>query len=571
MPDPKKCVPGECEDPTYPNPVKPKPMPANGGGGHLFVTSLPLPEEASVGAEYVLMDDLTDPSTYKGTYILNPDTNSFIASSSGGGSGGVVDTAMSDTSPNAVQNKVIKKYVDDTKSDIESLLEKKVFVAEYNVTTAAEIRAYLDSAEEPFAPILVKRGNDYYTGILSTKSGNDAAIIRVIGSGSGEFFLFTYTVTNATWANSSYGLQKKLESGTNIKTINGKSILGSGDLAVDGVPAGGTTGQALVKKTNDDGDVEWADVEGNVKAVELTQAEYDALTPEQKMDGTIYFITDGEGGGSYVLPVASATKLGGIKIGNGLTIDENGVVSVNGGGGAVPTLDEVVNAGNVANKSIYIKNGEEHTIMLHQGLVQSTYKSSSWDSGSGTYQQAAYNSNLIRWVATAKENGAVIGTEEFKISLNADRMEGIVFNGVIGPKMKQGLRDLLNIADKNYTTTEKKVGTYLGKDLYEITLTGISINSPMTGSYNQYDLTENKGILNTWTLVDAEVVATDGTGRRFSGHSALVTKYTATATPPMDGLSVAVMGTSERWMIMNATGTSLSVKGLTLRYVKEVL
>lgn len=39
------------------------------------------------------------------------------------------------------------------------------------------------------------------------------------------------------------------------------------------------------------------------------------------------------GGGSYVLPIASANVLGGIKIGNGLTIDENGVVSVNGGGG----------------------------------------------------------------------------------------------------------------------------------------------------------------------------------------------------------------------------------------------
>lgn len=30
---------------------------------------------------------------------------------------------------------------------------------------------------------------------------------------------------------------------------------------------------------------------------ELTQAEYDLLTPEEKMNGTNYFITDGEGGG----------------------------------------------------------------------------------------------------------------------------------------------------------------------------------------------------------------------------------------------------------------------------------
>lgn len=38
------------------------------------------------------------------------------------------------------------------------------------------------------------------------------------------------------------------------------------------------------------------------------------------------------GGGSYTLPVASADTLGGIKIGENLTIDENGVVSASGGG-----------------------------------------------------------------------------------------------------------------------------------------------------------------------------------------------------------------------------------------------
>lgn len=38
------------------------------------------------------------------------------------------------------------------------------------------------------------------------------------------------------------------------------------------------------------------------------------------------------GGSSYTLPVASADTLGGIKIGENLTIDENGVVSASGGG-----------------------------------------------------------------------------------------------------------------------------------------------------------------------------------------------------------------------------------------------
>ena len=54
------------------------------------------------------------------------------------------------------------------------------------------------------------------------------------------------------------------------------------------------------------------------------------------------------------MPVASATKLGGIKIGNGLTIDENGVVSVNGGGGETPNLDAVLTKGNTTSKDINI-------------------------------------------------------------------------------------------------------------------------------------------------------------------------------------------------------------------------
>ena len=79
------------------------------GGGHIFVTELPLPKDAEKGTEYVLMDDLTDPSTYKGTYIFNPDTDSFVASSSGSGGSIVVDNDLSEISTNPVQNKVITK------------------------------------------------------------------------------------------------------------------------------------------------------------------------------------------------------------------------------------------------------------------------------------------------------------------------------------------------------------------------------------------------------------------------------------------------------------------------------
>lgn len=42
--------------------------------------------------------------------------------------GGAVDTEMSDTSTNAVQNKVIKKYVDENVGDIETALDNIIAI-----------------------------------------------------------------------------------------------------------------------------------------------------------------------------------------------------------------------------------------------------------------------------------------------------------------------------------------------------------------------------------------------------------------------------------------------------------
>ena len=112
------------------------------------------------------------------------------------------------------------------KSDIDA----KVFVAEYNVTTAQEIIDYLDKGV--FSPIVVKRGNDYYTSIITQKVNDTRVSIRTLGTLSGNYYVFTYTITNGTWASASHGLQNMLVSGTNIKTINTQSILGDGDISV---------------------------------------------------------------------------------------------------------------------------------------------------------------------------------------------------------------------------------------------------------------------------------------------------------------------------------------------------
>ena len=61
--------------------------------------------------------------------------------------------------------------------------------------------------------------------------------------------------------------------------------------------------------------IKWSEITTGVKIRELTKAQYDALTPAEKMNGTIYFVTDEDGGASIqvtTLPTASSSELGNI-------------------------------------------------------------------------------------------------------------------------------------------------------------------------------------------------------------------------------------------------------------------
>ena len=57
--------------------------------------------------------------------------------------------------------------------------------------------------------------------------------------------------------------------------------------------------------------------------------------PFRKKDGTVVNMEDagGGGGGGYVLPPATASTLGGIKVGDGLSVESDGTLSASGGGG----------------------------------------------------------------------------------------------------------------------------------------------------------------------------------------------------------------------------------------------
>ena len=63
---------------------------------------------------------------------------------------------------------------------------------------------------------------------------------------------------------------------------------------------------------------------------------------------------NGNGGGGYVLPTASASTLGGIKVGNGLSIDSNGVLSTKVVALSQAEYDALVSGGTVDANTLYV-------------------------------------------------------------------------------------------------------------------------------------------------------------------------------------------------------------------------
>ena len=114
--------------------------------------------------------------------------------------------------------------------------------------------------------------------------------------------------------NSISGKQDTLVSGTNIKTINNESILGSGNLVIEATPYSAGTGIGISEHV--------ISVTGDYETVvELTQAEYDALTAYS--ENTTYIITD-----APAINMSAYTPTSGFSTINGSAITEGGNITV---------------------------------------------------------------------------------------------------------------------------------------------------------------------------------------------------------------------------------------------------
>lgn len=142
--------------------------------------------------------------------------------------------------------------------------------------------------------------------------------------------------------------QDELVSGTNIKTVNGQSILGNGDITIesgDSYPAGGTVGQVLTKTESS---VAWQDIpedepelpsdgnNGQVLTKTASGVAWQNVPTELPSGGTAGQVLKKTSEGvawqddndtKYELPKASSSSLGGIKVGDGLEIDDEGTLN----------------------------------------------------------------------------------------------------------------------------------------------------------------------------------------------------------------------------------------------------
>ena len=143
-------------------------------------------------------------------------------------------------------------------------------------------------------------------------SGEVQTMIDASISGKADTSAVTESIATAV-----SGKQDTLVSGTNIKTINNESILGSGNITISGGGSGSS-------------------------AVEVTQAEYDALVSGGTLDPSVlYIITDAVGGdlSNYMtsaqtmnaISAATSTKQDILSAGTGIDITDN-TISVTGGG-----------------------------------------------------------------------------------------------------------------------------------------------------------------------------------------------------------------------------------------------
>jgi len=210
----------------------------------------------------------------------------------------------------------------------------------------------------------------------------------------------------------------------------GTSLIGAG------VPAGGTIGQRLVKNSATDYDTIWqsSDYVGSFATLAALQTAYPTGSDGQyaivQANPVVVYAWDTNttawvsvsGAGSYTLPAATSSTLGGVIVGTGLDVTSGGVLSASGGGGGGGgTYPSPAPAALLYLAAMYSYAGSNAT--ASPDLTASFDTTSSWSNTSHTYTPnvagyywASYQISLaaqvasgVPWFVTLQKNN---GTQQ---------------------------------------------------------------------------------------------------------------------------------------------------------------
>ena len=181
---------------------------------------------------------------------------------------------------------------------------------------------------------------------ISGKADSSGVTQEISAATSGKVDTTTFNTYSGAVDTALSGKQETLVSGTNIKTINNESILGSGNITISGGGSGSS-------------------------AVEVTQAEYDALVSGGTLDPSVlYIIKDAVGGdlSNYMtsaqtmnaISAATSTKQDILSAGTGIDITDN-TISVTGGGITSGEVQDMIDT-SISGKQDTLSAGTNITI-----------------------------------------------------------------------------------------------------------------------------------------------------------------------------------------------------------------
>ena len=281
-----------------------------------------------------------------GTNIKTINGNSLLGSGNieiQGGSTIAVDDSLSTTSTNPVQNKVITEALNGKASQSDIPTKVSELTNDSDFQTASQVATAISGINVPTKVSQLTNDSDFQTGTqvsnsISTATSGLATKAELDGKQDKGDYATTAQLN---------GKQDTLVSGTNIKTVNGESLLGEGNILIKSI----NVDSAL--STTSENPVQNKVITNKVNTIEQSITNLSGTIPTKVSDLTndSGYITNAALTDLATKEEVSAkqdTLVSGtnIKTINGNSILGEGNIVIEGGGGDSPTPDVIINVGN---------------------------------------------------------------------------------------------------------------------------------------------------------------------------------------------------------------------------------